>query len=84
MFYSIFSGTNREKHEFFKFYCTLKKKINKKILIGITLFWIFFSFKTANEEEKNITTRFSDVHGIDEFREELIEIVDYLKNPDKY
>lgn len=27
---------------------------------------------------------FSDVIGIDEFREELEEIVDFLKNPDKY
>lgn len=36
------------------------------------------------EEEKNIKTRFSDVLGIDEFKEELIELVDYLKNPDKY
>lgn len=35
-------------------------------------------------EEKNITTRFSDVLGIDEFKEELEEIVDYLKNPSKY
>ena len=29
-------------------------------------------------------TRFSDVLGIDEFKEELVELVDYLKNPDKY
>jgi ATP-dependent metalloprotease len=35
-------------------------------------------------EEKNIATRFSDVLGIDEFKEELEEIVDYLKNPGKY
>ena len=35
-------------------------------------------------EEKNISTRFSDVLGIDEFKEELIELVDYLKNPKKY
>ena len=34
--------------------------------------------------QKNITTKFSDVLGIDEFKEELEDIVDYLKNPEKY
>jgi len=33
------------------------------------------------QEEKNIPTRFSDVLGIDEFKEELTELVDYLRNP---
>jgi len=28
-----------------------------------------------------VKTRFSDVLGIDEFKDELIELVDYLKNP---
>ncbi|KAL4460263.1 hypothetical protein ABPG74_000014 [Tetrahymena malaccensis] len=36
------------------------------------------------QEEKNIPTRFTDVIGIDEFKEELTELVDYLKNPKKY
>lgn len=42
------------------------------------------SGKNTNKEEKNIDARFNDVLGIDEFKDELIEIVDYLKNPKKY
>jgi len=30
------------------------------------------------------SVRFSDVKGVDEVKDELIEVVDYLKNPDKY
>ncbi len=37
--------------------------------------------KSDVQEEKNVKTRFSDVLGIDEFKDELIELVDYLKNP---
>jgi len=33
---------------------------------------------------KDIKTRFTDVQGIDEAKEELVEIVDFLKNPEKY
>lgn len=40
--------------------------------------------KNDIQEEKNVTTRFSDVLGIDEFKDELVELVDYLKNPQKY
>ncbi|CAD8076415.1 unnamed protein product [Paramecium primaurelia] len=36
------------------------------------------------QEERNIPTRFNDVLGIDEFKEELEEIVEFLKNPKKY
>ena len=34
--------------------------------------------------QKNIKTRFSDVLGIDEFKDELLDLVDYLKEPEKY
>ncbi len=34
--------------------------------------------------EGDIVTRFSDVAGVDEAKEELFEVVDFLKNPQKY
>jgi len=34
--------------------------------------------------EGDIATRFNDVAGVDEAKEELIEVVDFLKNPRKY
>lgn len=44
-----------------------------------------FSFNTDKIKPENVSNiRFSDVKGIDEFREELEEIVEYLKNPEKY
>jgi len=34
--------------------------------------------------EGDIITRFSDVAGVDEAKEELVEVVDFLKSPEKY
>lgn len=34
--------------------------------------------------ETDVNTKFSEVLGIDEFKEELLDIVDFLKNPRKY
>ncbi|MCL1837050.1 MAG: ATP-dependent zinc metalloprotease FtsH [Treponema sp.] len=34
--------------------------------------------------EGDIATRFNDVAGVDEAKEELVEVVDFLKNPRKY
>ena len=36
------------------------------------------------EVESKITTRFEDVQGIDSAKDELEEIVDFLRNPEKY
>lgn len=35
-------------------------------------------------EEGKVKTRFSDVAGVDEAKEELVEVVDFLKEPKKY
>jgi len=51
---------------------------------GNGLFGNIFTKFVDNEGETNIKTRFSDVLGIDEFKDELIELTDYLKNPKKY
>ena len=36
------------------------------------------------KNKTDMKTKFSDVAGLDESKEELIEIVDFLKNPEKY
>ena len=38
----------------------------------------------AAVEEGKVKTRFSDVAGVDEAKEELVEVVDFLKEPKKY
>ncbi|WP_428769623.1 ATP-dependent zinc metalloprotease FtsH [Treponema sp. HNW] len=40
--------------------------------------------RAAAVDEGKVTTRFSDVAGVDEAKEELVEVVDFLKSPQKY
>ncbi len=40
--------------------------------------------KSTAVEEGKVTTRFADVAGVDEAKEELVEVVDFLKSPQKY
>ena len=40
--------------------------------------------KDAEVKAEKQTTRFSDVHGCEEAKEELAEVVDFLKNPEQF
>lgn len=44
-----------------------------------------FNIQIGKLKNKNDPkTKFADVAGMDECKEELVEIVDFLKSPDKY
>ena len=40
--------------------------------------------KVYDDTERKTKVRFDDVAGLDEEKEEMIEIVDFLKRPEKY
>ena len=47
--------------------------------------WMPFNIQIWKRSTKDVAkTKFSDVAWMDEAKEELVEIVDFLKNPDKY
>ena len=55
--------------------------------MGGGLGWSIFSAgnsRASAVEEGSIVTRFADVAGVDEAKEELVEVVDFLKSPEKY
>jgi ATP-dependent metalloprotease len=43
-----------------------------------------FNISPAHQEVWNVETKFTDVKGVDEAKDELVEIVEYLKNPQKF
>jgi len=59
-------------------------------VVTVAIDWLgAFKGKVAGKEDNQAkaehqTVRFSDVHGCDEAKEELQELVDFLKNPDKF
>ena len=50
---------------------------------GFTNF-ILKNYTQTVTPETNVNTKFNEVLGIDEFKDELLDIVDFLKNPRKY
>jgi cell division protease FtsH len=77
---------------------TLLVRIGPTILFVVLFFYILRRFsgggaggfgglgrsKAKRYESSSQRTTFADVAGIEEARQEVVEIVDFLKNPDKY
>lgn len=86
------------KLEYFKIQDTswLYNLVPSLLIIGIMIFFFFFMMRQAGggkmnnfgkanvRNTLNKKSTFSDVAGADEEKEELAEIVDFLKNPKKY
>lgn len=51
---------------------------------GAQIFNIGKSKATLFEKDSRVTVTFADVAGLDEAKEEVMEVVDFLKNPRKY
>ncbi|PIE98822.1 MAG: cell division protein FtsH [Treponema sp.] len=67
------------------FFSFMMKRMSKNL--GGGLGGSFFSggpSRHATAVEGNVKTRFNDVAGVDEAKEELVEVVDFLKYPKKY
>ncbi|SHJ60798.1 cell division protease FtsH [Tepidibacter formicigenes DSM 15518] len=65
----------------------IMKKIFKKINMPVFAFAQSKMEKDNGNEDANFSkpkTTFKDVAGLEEVKEELVELVDFIKNPDKY
>lgn len=88
------ANINIDNNAAFTFNDALSYVFSFFLIVTIIRFFLFqlnggqqtnpFSKSKSLQIEQSITTRFSDVEGIDDAKEELEEIVDFLRNPDKY
>uniref|UniRef100_A0A5S6QJ78 AAA domain-containing protein n=1 Tax=Trichuris muris TaxID=70415 RepID=A0A5S6QJ78_TRIMR len=79
----VASGGITKKFLFFAFLLLLLPSLLQLYLhYGVISDQLFSSVKEITPEEINVN--FDDVKGIDEAKEELMQIVDYLKQPEKY
>jgi cell division protease FtsH len=60
------------------------RMVMKKFSSGNSNVLAFGQNKATIVAEGDIKTRFNDVAGVDEAKAELVEVVDFLKNPTKY
>src|SRR5438876_1675511 len=58
--------------------------LKRRVVVGPTQALSFGRSKHKIFDRKELKTTFNDVAGVDEAKAELIEIVDFLKNPKKY
>lgn len=77
-------------------WATILGQLIPLLLIGVVFYFMFsrmggsgnnkaFEFaKSKARVESNVKTRFKDVAGCDEEKEEVKEIIDYLRNPQKF
>jgi cell division protease FtsH len=90
----VYAAVPQESNAIFSFLLSWILPIGFMILIWRVLFkklgnpggnvLAFGQNKATIVAEGDVKTRFSDVAGVDEAKEELIEVVDFLKSPKKY
>jgi len=63
------------------------------VILGAVVYWPkgssnsvedLFTVQKAHDLVTKVTTKFEDVRGVEEAKEELQEVIDFLKNPQKY
>ncbi|KAF9877631.1 ATP-dependent metallopeptidase HflB [Colletotrichum karsti] len=82
-----FGGTVFRWVKFLMWFCLftyLSLVVVTMLVEGLNLFKRPGGKVDSEAKAENQTTRFSDVHGADEAKDELQELVEFLRNPDKF